>query len=181
MDNSALILIDIQRDYFADGAFPLPTMQDAAENAVKVLTNFRKQKLPIWHIQHIEHDPSGSFFLPDSEGAKIHQSVLPIDGERLIVKHYPNSFRDTALLKELHIRGIHKIIFCGAMSNMCVDATVRAAFDFGFECTVVHDACAASEMEFNGKHLGSEDVQAAFMGSLGSAYAQVIDCAALCE
>lgn len=178
MTETALILVDIQRDYFEGGSFPLPDMQRAAENAAKLLTSFRKKNSPLWHIQHVELDPAGTFFRPASEGAQIHSSVAPRSPEPCITKHFPNSFRETILEKDLRARGIGKLIFCGAMSNMCIDASVRAAFDLGFECTVIHDACAASDMGFDGQVLAAAQVHAAFMGSLASAYAQVLDCAA---
>jgi nicotinamidase-related amidase len=67
------------------------------------------------------------------------------------------------------------------MSHMCIDATTRAAADFGFRCTVVHDACATRNLDFGNKKILAEDVHSAFMAALGSAYAKVISCRDLIE
>lgn len=178
MSDTALMLVDIQRDYFPGGQFPLPEMEAAGNKAAEVLDSFRKRRLPVWHIQHIDLDASATFFLPESEGCRIHSCVAAHKDEPTIVKHFPNSFRETSLEKDLRAAGIKKLVFCGAMSNICIDASVRAAFDLGFECTVIHDACAASEMEFSAAKLSSQQVHSAFMGSLSWGFAQVVDSAA---
>jgi nicotinamidase-related amidase len=179
MGKTALILVDIQRDYFPGGGYPLPGMEVAAVRAAKVLEHFRISGLPLWHIRHVELDPEGDFFLPDTEGAEFHGDVAPIAGEKVITKHFANAFRDTALEKELRAAHVSRIVFAGAMSNMCIDASVRAAWDLGFECIVIHDACAASDLEFNDKSVTAPEVQAAFMGALASAYASVVSSADL--
>ena len=60
------------------------------------------------------------------------------------------------------------------MSHMCIDATTRAAADLGFECVVIHDACATRDLEFQGKPVAAEAVHGSFMAALGAAYARVI-------
>ena len=92
----------------------------------------------------------------------------------MIVKHYPNSFRETDLEKELHSADVQQLVVCGAMSHMCIDATVRAAADYGFDCLVVQDACATRELEFDGRKISADDVHRSFMAALGAAYARVL-------
>jgi nicotinamidase-related amidase len=62
----------------------------------------------------------------------------------------------------------------GMMSSMCVDATARAASDLGFDVTVVHDACAAPDLEFGGVEVAGASVHAAFMAALADGYAKVV-------
>jgi nicotinamidase-related amidase len=76
-------------------------------------------------------------------------------------KTFPNSFRDTVLSEYLRTCGIKELIICGMMSQMCIDATVRAAFDKGYECTVGFDACAARDLTFNGGNIDAKDVHGA--------------------
>jgi nicotinamidase-related amidase len=57
---------------------------------------------------------------------------------------------------------------------MCIDATTRAAADLGFECVVAHDACATTDVEFNGAKVPAAEVHAAFMSALAFAYATVL-------
>ena len=147
---SALILIDIQNDYFPGGAMELAGMTPAAARARELLAAFRQTRRPIFHVQHLAPGPDATFFRPGTPGVEINESVRPLPGEALVRKHYPNAFRDTALLEVLQGAGVEEVIICGAMSHMCIDASTRAAFDFGLTCTVIHDACATRDLAFQG-------------------------------
>lgn len=172
--NQALILVDIQKDYFQGGKMELVGMEEAADNAKSVLRKFREKGLPIFHIQHISMQPGASFFLPDSDGAHIHDTVEPLGGEPVFEKHFPSSFRDTGLLAKLQNQGIEEIIVCGAMSHMCIDTTVRAAFDLGLRCIVVADACATRDLVFAERTIKAPDVHGAYMAALGAVFARVV-------
>ncbi len=169
----ALLVIDMQNDYFPGGKMELVGIEDAAEIVSQLLTRFRDRKLPIFHIQHTSTNPGATFFLPDSDGVKIHRSVTPQVGEPVIKKHFPNSFRDTILLAELQSRGIQEVVICGAMSHMCIDTTVRAAFDLGLSCIVVADGCATRNLSYGDQIIEAAQVQGAFMASLGAVFAKV--------
>ncbi len=174
MTKTALILIDIQNDYFSNGAFELHEMEQAAQNAKKLLENFRQAGSPIFHIRHESLAENASFFLPDTDGAEIHASVSPQAGEIVILKHRPNSFFETSLLDSLKVQNIDSLIVCGAMSQMCVEATTRAAVDFGFTVTVIEDACAARALTFKGETVSAPQVHASFMAALGMSYARIL-------
>jgi nicotinamidase-related amidase len=175
MKQDALLIVDIQNDYFAGGKMELDGMEAAATNAQRVLKYFRAKKKPVFHIQHIANRPGAAFFLPDTVGAEIHHTVTPETGEPVIQKHFPNSFRDTSLQAQLNALGIEQLTICGAMSHMCIDTTVRAAFDLGFGCRVVSDACATRKMEFGGVAVEAYQVQAAFMAALAVPFAQIVE------
>ena len=172
--NTALILIDIQNDYFENGANPLVDSNNASLNAKQILDKFRADNAVIIHIQHIALRANATFFLPDTNGCRLHHNVEPIDGEKIIVKHYPNSFRETALLDYLKNKNITDLVICGMMTHMCVDATVRAAKDFGFNCTVIGDACATRDLEINGAMVKALQVHNSFLAALSGFYANVI-------
>jgi nicotinamidase-related amidase len=172
--NSALLLIDLQNDYFPGGAMELAGMIRAAAKARELVATFRQAGRPRFHVQHIAMGPGATFFRPDTPGVEIHESVRPLPGEALIQKHYPNAFRDTGLLEALQNAGVEGLIICGAMSHMCIDATTRAAFDFGFTCTVIHDACASRDLAFEGQTIPAAQVHGAFMAALGMRYARVM-------
>lgn len=175
MFNSALIVIDLQRDYLAGGSFPLPGIERAIERAAMLIGLFRASSLPVVHVRHVELDPAEGFLLEGTPGSEIDPRVAPQGEDMLITKHYPNAFRDTTLARVLHVLGVKELFFCGAMSNLCIDATVRAAFDMGYRCTVIEDACAASDLEFRGGPISAGQVHAAFMAALASAYGEVVD------
>ena len=167
-------MVDLQNDYFPGGTMELAGIEDAAENARILLTEFRRTKSTIIHIQHISVPPNAFFFLPGTDGAKINDRVTPQEGETVVVKNYPNSFRDTSLLEILRNARIDDLVICGAMSHMCIDATTRAAFDLGFNCVVAEDACATMDLSFNNKIIKTSGVHAFFMAALSLPYAQIV-------
>jgi nicotinamidase-related amidase len=172
--NDCLILVDLQNDYFTGGQMQLVGAEQAAANAQLLLSKFREDHKPIVHIQHLAVQPGATFFLPGTYGAEINAMVAPKDGEAVVVKNYPNSFRETALLETLKKWEISNLVICGAMSHMCIDATTRAAFDHGFSCVVAEDACATKDLAFLGNTIKAADVHASFMAALSAPYAKVI-------
>lgn len=172
---TGLLLVDIQKDYFPGGRMELVGINQASSKAKDLLSFFRENKWPTFHIQHISIGKGATFFLPDTSGIEIHESIKPLAEDRIIQKHYPNSFRETDLYDHLSAAGIKRVVICGAMSHMCIDATTRAAADLGFRCVVVHDGCATRNLEFGGKTIPAEDVHGSFMSALGAAYAGVFN------
>ena len=171
----ALVIVDIQNDYFPGGKMELVGMEAASKKAQRVLELFRTKDIPIFHIQHISNRQGATFFLPGTDGAEIHESVTPKSGEPVIQKHFPNCFTATSLREQLNDLGVKEITFCGAMSHMCIDTSVRAAFDLGFRCILVSDACATRNLEFGGITIEASQVHAAFMAALSAPFAHVIE------
>ena len=176
---TALIIIDIQNDYFPGGRMELVGAEQAALRAKEALAYFRNHNLPVVHIQHITTRPGATFFIPDTDGIPIHPSVAPLPGETVFVKHFPNSFRDTPLLEHLRDMGIKRLVLAGMMTSMCVDATARAAFDLGFQNLLLHDAMATRDLAFNGQTVPAAQVHGAFLAALGSVYGRPISVAEL--
>ncbi|KAA0944543.1 MULTISPECIES: cysteine hydrolase family protein [unclassified Pseudomonas] len=174
MTQQALILVDIQNDYFPQGKWPLSGVEAAADKAAQVLEAFRQAGKPVIHIRHEFTNEDAPFFTPGSEGAHLHPKVLNQAGEPVVLKHFVNSFRETNLRTLLEQRSITELVVVGSMSHMCIDGVVRAAADFGYSVTVIHDACATRDLEFNGMTVPAAQVHAAFMSSLGFAYASVV-------
>lgn len=176
MTDTALILVDIQKDYFDGGRWTLSKMDEASDNAAKVLAHARQNGFMIVHIHHEMLSDDAPFFRAGSEGAEIHPKVAPQTGEEVILKHTPNSFHNTRLQDTLSSRGITNVVIVGAMSQVCIDATTRAASDFGYTVTLVHDACAARDAEFDGVAVPAAQVHASFMSALTGTYATLVDC-----
>jgi nicotinamidase-related amidase len=173
----ALLLVDIQLDYFPEGRMQVVGAVPASRAAGKLLAVFRERALPVIHIQHIAARKGATFLLPDTEGIDFHENVKPLPGEIVIRKHYPNSFRGTDLRAELLAKDVKELVICGMMSHMCIDATTRAAFDNGYSCIVAHDACATRNMTFDGIEIPAAHVHGSFMAALGAVYARVSSCA----
>jgi len=159
---TALLIIDIQNFYFEGGSSELVNPVPASLNAQKLLVDFRETKQLVIHVKH-----------GDGKDAEIHSNVAPLPGEKVIVKNEVNSFLNTDLLGFLKKAGIKKLVICGMQTNMCLEAATRAGSDYGFDCTVIHDACAAKNQTFDGKTVKAEDVHLAALATL-KAYAKVI-------
>lgn len=171
--NTALLLIDIQNDYFPGGKMELEGPLEAARRAAALLQCFRQHGGRHLHIQHESTRPGATFFLRGTPGIAIHDSVAHFEGEPLVVKHYPNAFRETHLLQLLRDWDIQRLVLCGMMTHMCVDATVRAAADFGFQVIVAADACATRALAYAETTVPAAHVQAAFLAAFKS-YGQVL-------
>jgi len=176
MENIALLLIDFQNDYFPsfDGAkWKLNNTEKSAENALKLLAKFREKNMNIIHVRHEFLSEDAPFFISNSNGAKIYETLLPKKGEYQVLKNTVNSFKNTDLKEHLDNLKIENLIIVGAMSHMCIDAITRASSDYGYNCFVAHDSCATLDLEFNGIIVPSQMVHASFMAALQFAYAKV--------
>jgi len=171
---SAIILVDIQNDYFPDGKNMLHQPEQAAAHARLALNYFRSNRLPVFHVRHISDRPGARFFLPDTYGAEIHLSVAPLSQEEVVIKHVPSSFLRTGLADKLLAQDIQHLVICGMMSHMCIDTTVRAAQDYGFSVTVLEDACATKDLSWNGTVIPAQTVHGTIMASLNGTFADVV-------
>jgi nicotinamidase-related amidase len=169
--NPALVLIDIQKDYFPGGRMTLEGADAAAENAARLLEQFRARGWPLFHIQHLSTRPNATFFIPGTEGVDIHPAVAPRSGETVIQKNYPNAFRATKLDTELRSQGITELVVAGMMTHMCIDTSVRAAFDLGFKLELAHDACATRKLRFGEVELAAAQVHGSFIAALNGTFA----------
>lgn len=173
MARQALIVIDIQNDYFAGGKWPLVGVEAAADNAARLIQAFRHRSAPVVHIRHEFGSDDAAFFTPGSVGAQLHAKVRNQGDEPVVLKHFVNAFRETELQAILQQREIEELVIVGNMSHMCVEGTARAAADLGYPVRVIHDACATLDLEFNGQRVPAAQVQGAVMAALAFAYASV--------
>jgi nicotinamidase-related amidase len=174
-----LLIVDIQNDYFEGGAMPLVGADRAGGAAKEILASFRQAGDPVVHVQHIWDDPEATFMRPGTRGVDIHDDVRPLSGEPVVTKENPNAFLGTKLADLLGERDTRELVVLGMMTSMCVDSTVRAAAELGFDVTLVHDACAAPDLTFEGETVGGAAVHAAFVAALADGFATVRSSSAL--
>lgn len=174
MPDTALLIVDIQNDYFPGGAMELEGADAAGSNAGKAIAQFRAKGAPVIHVRHLSTRPGATFFLPNTRGAEIHAAAKPESGETVIEKNFPNSFRNTPLQAELEKRAIKNLVVAGMMTHMCVDATVRHAADLGYKVTLIGDACATRAQSYAGETVPARQVHAAFLAALNGFYAKVV-------
>ncbi|RMC31619.1 cysteine hydrolase family protein [Paracoccus alkanivorans] len=174
MSKRAILVVDLQNEYWPSGKLPLVGIDMAAANAARVIAAARDKGDMVVNIRHEMPAADAPIFTPGSEGVQINGAVQPADGEAVIVKNFPNSFRDTGLKAMLDEKGIEDVVIVGAMSHMCVDATVRAASDFGYKTTTIFDACATMNLEFGETTIPAAQVHATMMSALAFAYGDVV-------
>lgn len=172
--NTALLIIACQNDHFPGGKFELPKQMEAALNIVELLKGARQHNEFVIHIKHVFKDPNSPYMAEGSFGAEINKLVTPKTEEAIVTKYNFNSFEGTNLKHLLDDHKIDDLVICGSMTQYCIVETARATLDLGYPVTVVYDACAASAMEFRGREVPVDDVQASIMASLIFANANVL-------
>jgi nicotinamidase-related amidase len=160
--NTALIIIDIQNFYFSEGSLPLFEPKKAAKNAAKLLAIFRDNNMTVIHVRHNARS-----------GSEIHELVAPIEGQKIISKDKANSFIGTDLLDYLNNNKIENLIICGMQTHMCLEAVTRAASDYGFNCTVIEDACTTRDLKFGETTIIAKDVHYLTLNTLKGTYATI--------
>lgn len=161
---TALIIIDVQAFYFADGFMPLVAPEEASANCKKLIGRFRDQNLTVVHVGHNV-----------SKDGDFHPDVKPVEGEKIIKKDEVSAFNGTELLDYLKGLGLDRLIICGMQTHMCVEGAVRAGYDLGFECILVGDACATKSLKSGDKVIDSADVHDSTLKTLEGSYATVMD------
>lgn len=170
---TGLLLIDIQNDYFKDGCHPIEDSLEVAKNTARLLSHFRRNHLPIFHVQHISTAES-PFFCPDTKGADFYSLTAPLAGEAVFIKHTPDSFFETGLADALAQAGVTKLVVMGMMTQMCIDTTVRAARCHGLKILLPQDGCAADELIWQGQRISPKEVQRSFLAALSGSFAEII-------
>lgn len=169
MSDTALLIIDLQNDYFPNGKFPLAGIEAAAGQVASLVRAARAKGVPVVHVRHEMSEADAPFFGAGTPGAQIHPLLAPLEGEPVIVKENVNAFLDTGLDALLKEKGVSALVVAGAMSHMCVDAATRAALDLGYGVTLAHDATATRDLSFDCQEVPAAQVQTAMMAALAFA------------
>ena len=167
-----LVIIDVQKaiDHPSWGKRNNP---DAEQTIAKLLWHWRKQKLPIVHVQHLSTEPNSSY-RPHQEGCEFKKEVMPLDAEKIVQKNVTCAFIGTDLEKYLHNKGYHHLVITGVITNNSVEATARVAGNLGFETTVVSDATATFDKQLlSGQWVKAEQVHQLSLANLSDEYATI--------
>ncbi|WP_020560237.1 cysteine hydrolase family protein [Thiofilum flexile] len=148
--SKALLLIDLQNDYFPAGAFPLWETEAALSAIENAIAQANAQQIPIIIIQHIANPAQGlaPFFNANTSGAEIHPRILAAAPTApIVVKHFADSFEQTNLEQLLQEKGITELLIAGMMTQNCVTHTAISKAAEKYQVTILPDCCTTvSEM-----------------------------------
>ncbi|WP_283624977.1 isochorismatase family protein [Clostridium butyricum] len=102
--------------------------------------------------------------------------VKPKKKKIIVSKNYPSAFLKTDLKKRLDKLKVDKLVIVGMMTHMCIDTTVRAAQNYEYKVTVIHDACTTKDLKWNGQTIDAKTVHDSIMASLQGTFGEVMSC-----
>jgi nicotinamidase-related amidase len=137
----ALLVIDLQNDYFPRGKFPLWNTDVVLENIERAIARANAQGIPVIHIQHVAKGVA-PFFNEGTPGADIHPRILTATPNApVVVKEFADSFEKTNLEETLAKLGVTDLLVCGMMTQNCVTHTAISKAAEKYNVTVVVDCC----------------------------------------
>lgn len=150
MEKTALLIIDLQNDYFATGAFPLWQAEETKDRIVTFMHKAQAAGVEIIHVQHIADPALGlaPFFNQGTPGAEIHPDVLAAAPDApIVVKTFADSFVKTTLEQVLSERGVSHLWVAGMMTQNCVTHTAISRSAEKYDVAILPDLCTTvSEM-----------------------------------
>ena len=139
--NSALLLIDLQNDYFPGGKYPLWNTGAALAATEAAIARACRENMTIVHVQHRAADAGAPFFVPGSDGVRIHRRILSAAPDApVVVKEHADSFHRTDLAAVLAERNVGRLLLAGMMTQNCITHTALSKAAEAFEVTVLADA-----------------------------------------
>ena len=150
MEKPALLMIDIQREYFdRDSTLWIPDGPVVLERLAGLLVEARHIGTGVVHVQHHE-SPGADVFAPGTPAVETMDEVAAAGDETVVVKHLPGAFDGTSLDAVLEQLGARTIVIAGFMTHMCCDTTAREAHARGFDVVFLTDGTATRDLEGSG-------------------------------
>ncbi|MFY8328400.1 cysteine hydrolase family protein [Pseudoalteromonas sp. ZZD1] len=169
--HATLILVDYQNTY-TQGIMELENWQPALDSAAHILARARSTGTTVIHVIH-DGGPGTPYDIESEIGA-IHASVVPIAGEAIVVKNYPDGFIDTDLAEHVDAAGHKNVIIIGFMTHMCVTYTTHGAFLRGNQVTVIADACATRALSSSVAQVSAIEQHQAALAAMSDLFAVVV-------
>lgn len=190
---TALIVIDMQRDFVEPGGFgatlgnDVSLLQAIIPATARLIAGFRKAGLPVIHTREChaadlsdcppakrergnpalrigDPGPMGRILIAGEDGADIVPDLYPIAGETVIDKPGKGAFYATPLGEILREKGIRQLVFAGVTTEVCVQTTMREANDRGYECLIATDATESYFPDFKKAAIDMMTAQGAIVG-----------------
>ena len=175
MENAGLIIIDWQKGFDDHEYWGGNRNNPIAEaNTRMLLDEWRRLKLPIFHVKHDSVTP-GSRLVLGQPGNEIKELLKPLAGEPVISKSVNSAFIGTDLKERLESKGIKALVIAGIQTDHCVSTTTRMAGNFGFDVYVISDATATFDrMSPSGEKISSHVIHEVNLASLNNEFATVL-------
>lgn len=170
---TALVVIDVQNDYFPGGRFVLFRPRAALGRTLALRDWARRRGIGIFWVRHTS-PADARFFRTGTLGRELHPSLGVLPSEPIVDKTDPNSFVGTDLEAQLRSRGVDTLVVAGMMTWMCIDTTVRSAKDRGFRNLLAFDATASGWLNGPYGPVTPWSAQRAFVSALGFRHATVL-------
>ena len=159
---SALIVIDVQKDFCPGGALAVPEGEQVVESANALIEHFESRGQPVWFSRdwhpadHVSFRDQGGLWPPhcvqNTDGAAFHPDLRIPPGVNFVSKaatpereNY-SAFQDSGLGARLRERGVEEIVAVGLATDYCVKTTVLDALEEGFRVLVVSQAIRAVDV-----------------------------------
>jgi nicotinamidase-related amidase len=177
MPKRALIVIDVQGEYFAQGALPIsdPPSGTSLANIGRAMDAASVSGVPVIVVRHGSSADGADSFVPGSDGWQLHPEVERRSRDHLIEKELPGSFTGTSLGDVLDDAGIDTVSITGYMTHMCVDTTARQAAHRGMSVEILRDATGTLSLENSGGSASGEELHRATLVAQGQFFADVLD------
>ncbi|MCK1715858.1 MULTISPECIES: cysteine hydrolase family protein [unclassified Bradyrhizobium] len=171
----ALIVVDVQRAFDEwEAAGKRRNNPDAVARIADLLTAFRQNGAPIFHIRHEGTNPTSSF-RPGGSGYAVKDEAREAPGEPVVVKHVNSAFIGTDLDNRLRAADIATVVICGATANHCVETTTRMAGNLGFDTRLVRDATwTFDRVGPDGEKHPAEEIHAMTLSNLNGEFARIV-------
>jgi nicotinamidase-related amidase len=140
----ALIVIDLQNDYFAGGSFPLWNAEAALANVEAAIARANAAKIPVVLVQHVANASKGPapFFNQGTSGVEIHPRIRSAAPHApIVVKQFADAFYGTELESTLHDLGAEELLICGMMTQNCVTHTAISKAAEKYKVTILPECC----------------------------------------
>ncbi len=139
---TAVVVIDIQNDYFPGGQYPLWNTDTVLGNTLELIKKSKERGDLVVLVQHVANPAKGisPFFNEGTTGVEIHRDVMAAAPEApIVVKQFADSFEQTNLEEILVKYGVEKLRICGMMTQNCVTHTAISRAADTYDVTVIGD------------------------------------------
>ena len=170
----ALLVIDVQNEYFAGGAYPITFPADSLARITDAMDGAAEARLPIVVVQHSSVAPDAKAFLPGSRGWQLKGEVDVRKRTLVVEKTLPGAFTGTNLEQWMRDSGIDTLVICGYMAQLCCDTTARQAVHLGFKVEFLADATGTLDLANEAGRVSAQELHRAVLVTQQSRFSRVL-------